>query len=148
MEGALEFARCRNFISKGMTVSHPRLPDRTFGLIFAGFFAIVAAVTWLVLGFFSVWTAILAGLFLITALICPILLLPLNRLWLQLAKGLAQINNFILLGLFFLLFVLPTSLIARLLGNDPLQRAFDRGRSSYWTPVQRQVDPETLRDQF
>lgn len=125
-----------------------RLSDRNFGLVFAAIFAIVAGAVRLAWGYVPIWAAGLAIAFLLLATARPILLLPLNRFWHRVASGIAKFNNFLLLGLFFFLFFVPVSVIFRILGKDPMERAPDRRRESYWTPVFRQADAQTFRDQF
>ena len=59
-----------------------------------------------------------------------------------------KITNPLLLGLMFILLVIPTGLIIRALGKDPMARRFDRN-ISYW--VKRNVPgstSETLRNPF
>ena len=76
------------------------------------------------------------------------MLLPLNRLWAVFAHRLGHVNNYLLLGLFFYVFIVPAGLILRLLGRDPMCRGFDAKAPTYWTPVTRRTDAETLRDMF
>ena len=131
-----------------MTTPAPRLSDRNFGFMFAAVFAILAGIVRLAWGHVPAWAVGLAIAFLTIALARPVLLLPLNRLWHRMAQGLVKVTNFILLGLFFLLFFVPVGLFFLIFGNDPIQRSFDRRRKSYWTPVDRQADAQTFRDQF
>jgi len=125
-----------------------RQSNRAFGLMFAAVFAAVAGVGWLAFDARPYWTLALAGLFLVSALVVPRVLLPLNRLWAGFARRLGRFNNFLLLGLFFYIFLVPAALIIRLLGRDPMCRARDSKAPTYWTPVGRQADAETFRDMF
>ena len=61
---------------------------------------------------------------------------------------LGHVNNYLLLGLFFCVFIVPAGLVLRLLGRDPMCRGFDAKAPTYWTPVTRRTDAETLRDMF
>lgn len=122
--------------------------DRAFGLTFAAVFAVIAVVGWLAFGAMLVWAAAVSAGFLLVALAVPLLLLPLNRLWAGFAHRLGMVSNFLLLGLFFFLFILPAGLLMRIFGHDPMQRAFKPEEDSYFTPVDRQTDSETLRDMF
>lgn len=125
----------------------PRQTDRVFGLMFAVVFAIIAMVGFLAFGVVLAWVIATAAVFLATALIVPWVLLPLNRLWAVFAGRLGHINNHILLGIFFYVFILPTGLIVRLFA-DPMHRKTDPSAQSYWSPVGRKADAETYRDLF
>ncbi len=122
--------------------------ERAFGLMFAGVFAVIAGVGWLAFDARLYWALAVAGAFLVTALAVPWVLLPLNRLWAVLARRLGRVNNYVVLGLFFYVFVVPAGFILRLLGHDPMCRGFDSKAPTYWAPVTRQTDAETLRDMF
>lgn len=125
-----------------------RQSDRAFGLMFAAVVAVIALVGWLAFDARLYWALAVAAVFLVTALAAPGVLLPLNRLWAVFARRLGGLNNYVVLGLFFYVFIVPAGLILRLLGRDPMSRAFDAKAPTYWTPVTRRTDAETLRDMF
>jgi len=66
------------------------------------------------------------------ALMRPRWLGPLNKVWFQLGLLLHRIVNPVVLGLVFVLSVIPVGLLMRLFGKDPLQRKFEPDRESYW----------------
>ncbi len=125
-----------------------RQSDRAFGLTFATVFAIIGLVGWLVFEARLIWAPVAASVFLLVALAAPGILLPLNRLWARIAHRVGLFSNALLLGSFFFLFVLPLGLIIRLFGKDPMVRTIDAEAETYWTPVGRQCDRETLTDMF
>lgn len=125
----------------------PRQTDRAFGLMFAIVFTIIAAVGFFVFAVILAWAVVTAALFLVIALVLPSVLLPLNRLWAAFAARLGRVNNFVLLGIFFYVFVLPAGLVMRLF-TDPMQRKIDPAAESYWSPVGRKADAGTYRDLF
>ena len=125
-----------------------RQSDRAFGLTFAAVFAIIGLVGWLVFEARLIWAPIAASVFLLVALAAPGILLPLNRLWARIAHRVGLFSNALLLGSFFFLFVLPLGLLVRLFGKDPMVRTIDAEAETYWTPVGRQCDRETLTDMF
>lgn len=129
-------------------MTSPRQSDRAFGLTFAGVFCVVFAVGWFGFDARLDWALVLAGLFALAAMAAPWLLLPLNRLWGRLGRGLGHVNNHALLGLFFYLMVLPMGLIIRAAGRDTMGRKFPGSAGSYWKPVERHQDGETLKDMF
>ena len=125
-----------------------RQSDRAFGLTFAAFLAIAASMIWLIFDNRLDGLYIAAAAFVVLALVVPWVLLPLNRLWQRFVHRLGQVNNVLVLGLFFWVVVVPTGLLLRLFGRDPMQRAFKRDSESYLTPVGRQANAETFRDMF
>jgi hypothetical protein len=123
--------------------------DRSFGLVFAAVFALLAAYlawrgnTW--------WPAALAlaAAFLVCALARPSLLAPLNWLWTRLGLLLGAIVAPIVMGIVYFAVFTPMGLIARLIGKDFLRLRRDPAAPTYWLPRQDQEPtPERLRDQF
>ena len=92
--------------------------------------------------------AVGAAFFLAAAVVVPGLLLPLNRLWRGFAQRLGKVNNFVVLGLFYYLLMLPLGIIIRLLGRDTMSRRRRRGEKSYWSPVKRDATPDNFSDMF
>ena len=124
--------------------------DRAFGLVFTVVFTLVAIWPW-VFGETGVrlWVAIVAVGLLVVSFVCPKILAPANRLWMQFGLLLHRIVNPVVMGLIFFLTVTPTGLIFRLLGKDPLRLKFDREAKTYWidrTPPG--PPPETMSQQF
>lgn len=123
--------------------------DRAFGLVIAGFFALVGM--WPVLRGSSLrpWPLGAAAVFLVVALACPRVLAALNRWWTGLGLLLQRIVSPVVLGLLFYLVVTPTGALMRLLGKRPLRLGFDRGVRSYW--IERRPPgpaPDTMPHQF
>jgi hypothetical protein len=56
------------------------------------------------------------------------------RLWQRAGEVLGAINSRIVLNLVFFLIFVPAGAVARVFGWDPLDRHFDRARSSYRQP--------------
>ncbi len=129
-------------------MTQPKLSDRKFGLIFAAIFAIFTLIGWFFFDQVLRWAMICSGTFLISALIVPGLLMPLNRLWGLLAGRIHRVVNFTLLALFFYLLILPFGLVMRLFGRDAMNRARAPKAASYWRPVTRHTDETTLPDMF
>ena len=128
-------------------MSLPSQTDRAFGLMFAIVFAVIAAAGFFAFDVMLLWAIWMMAIFLVLALLLPWILLPLNRWWAAFAGRLGHVNNFVLLGVFFYLFVLPAGFVMRLF-HDPMQRKVDPNATSYWSPVGRKADAETYRDQF
>lgn len=125
-----------------------RLNDRHFGLAFALVFALIGIIVWFVNGSYQYWAAVVAAVFLLLALVRPVLLLPLNRLWMEFGHAVGLVTNTILLGAFYFLIVTPFGWGIRFLSEDPMQRRANREAGSYFVPVRRRADPKTFPDMF
>lgn len=108
------------------------LGNRPFGLIFAGIFLIIAAWPLMFGGSFREWAGIVSGVFTAAALIVPAVLTPLNRAWARFGLVMHKITNPLLMGVVFYVTVVPTGLILKLLGKDPLRRKLDKTARTYW----------------
>lgn len=123
--------------------------DRSFGLVFTAFFAVVATLPLWEGGALRNWALIVAGLFLAASLGAPRLLAPLNRLWMKAGRLLGRITSPIALGIVFFGAVMPTGLLMRLFGKDPLRLRADPQARSYWIGrAPPGPAPESLKNQF
>ncbi len=129
-------------------MTHQRLSDRQFGLVFAALFAVLAVVGWLGFDARPYGSLAVAAGFVTIALLAPGVLLPLNRLWGVVTGKLGHIVNFVFLAMFFYGFIMPLGLIFRLMGRDSMARRIGSKDTTYWTRVTRHTDESTLRDMF
>jgi hypothetical protein len=123
--------------------------DRSFGVVFATVFALLALLPLLWGGAFRVWAAALGVAFLVVAFVAPTVLAPLNRQWLRFGLALHRVTSPVLLFLMFVLIFVPVGLVMRVIRRDALGLKFDKSRSSYW--VDRETDrlaPRSFDDQF
>lgn len=127
----------------------PSASDRSFGFVFAIFFTIVALLPLLNSRPIRFWSLGLATIFLLLALLIPVVLAPLNRLWGWFGSLLHRIVSPVALGVLFFLVVMPTGLIMRVLGKDPLRMQLDPHAKTYW--IERSPpgpDADSLKNQF
>ena len=123
--------------------------DRAFGLVFATVFLLIALYPLFFGAGIRWWAAVVAAVFGACAVAVPRLLAPLNRAWTRFGLVLHKIVSPVVLGIMFFGVILPTGLLMRLLGKDPLRLAFDPAAPSYW--ITRQPPgpaPESFPDQF
>jgi large-conductance mechanosensitive channel len=127
--------------------------ERSFGMIFAGFFVIIALLPIFTRAdegdFTSIWALVVAAIFAVIALCRPQLLKPVNKLWFQFGMLLHKMINPLILGAMFFFVVSPIGLIMRVLGKTPLKLRFDGNVESYW--IRREPPgpaPETMKRQF
>lgn len=122
---------------------------RNFGLLVGGVFTGIGCVLfWF--GKKSYPYIIAPGLALvILGLFSPMVLRPLQKVWMSLAVVMGWLMTRVILTLLFYLVITPIGLILRLSGKRPLDVAVDRHKESCW--IRRKIGPfdkESYRKQF
>jgi hypothetical protein len=127
----------------------PEASDRSFGLVFAGVFALIGA--WPLLRWSGPrwWAVAVAVAFALVAVARPQLLHPLNRIWLALGRLLHRVVSPVVMGAVFFLCVTPIAWIMRRRGKDILSLERRPDLSSYWiTRGPAEPHTETMKRQF
>ena len=109
------------------TADEPKASERSFGLVFSAVFALAAFLPLLDHGAIRWWAVGVSGLFLILALAAPRALVLPNMLWMKLGTLLHMIVSPVVM-----VAVVPTAVILRLMGRDPLRLKLDKKAASYW----------------
>jgi len=124
--------------------------DRSFGLTFAAFFALVAFLPLLRSSHQPRWwAASIAIVFALLALLWPKRLAVPNRLWLRFGLLLHAVISPIVLALLFYAAIVPIGLLKRIFGNDALRLRADRAADSYWiTRDSSDSVPGSMKHQF
>ena len=126
--------------------------DRAFGLTVGGILAVIGLIRGLFGTGLDLWAIVLMGVgsaLVALGLVAASTLAPLNRAWTKLGLVLFKVVNPVVLFLIFILTVVPTGLIMRWMGRDPLRLRRDPTAASYW--IERQPpgpNAEGLRNQF
>ncbi|MBL4719606.1 MAG: hypothetical protein JKY20_00535 [Alphaproteobacteria bacterium] len=121
--------------------------ERSFGLVFAAVFALIALAPLLDGALIQLWALVVAAGFALIAFIYPILLRPLNLIWFKFGLLLHKIVNPIIMGLLFYVTIMPIGLIMRLCGKDLLNLRIDKNTPSYW--IKREPhESDSMRNQF
>jgi hypothetical protein len=123
--------------------------DRSFGFVFAGFFAVVAGWSWWHGGAWWPYASGLAVVFGALALAAPAILGPLNWVWKHVGLMMGKVMNPIILGIMFYGVMTPIGLLMRWRGKDLLRMKRDGDAASYW--IERDPPgpaPETMRNQY
>jgi cobalamin synthase len=109
---------------------------RDFGLIVGGLFAAIFGLLLPILKHRSVpiWPWVVCFALVVAALAWPAALRWPHYLWTRLGLVLGRINQWIILTVVFYMIVVPTGLIMRLCGRDPMSHRFERDRDSYSVP--------------
>jgi hypothetical protein len=133
-----------------MSTLVPLPSERSFGLTFVGFFALVAAgQAWAGRPAVAGILGGAAALTLLVTLARPLLLRPLNRTWMKFGALMHAVVNPIVLGAMFFVVLAPIGIVMRLFGRDALRRRLDPQAPSYW--VKRDPPgpaPDSLPNQF
>ena len=123
--------------------------DRSFGIVFALFFLIVALLPLLHGHSILYWGMVTSAIFGVIAIATPSALKPLNRLWTRFGLLLHGVVSPIALAVLFYGVVTPTGLVMRLIGKDPLRLRLDPSIQSYWiVRASPGPDAESLKNQF
>jgi hypothetical protein len=123
--------------------------DRSFGLVFTVFFALVGVWPLVHKRPLRLWALGVSVTFLLLALALPGVLRPLNLLWARFGRLLSKITNPIITGVMFYVIFTPAGLLLRLFGKDLLRLKNDRNATTYW--IHRDpagLIPESMRNQF
>lgn len=94
-------------------------------------------------------TAVISGVFLLLALINPLLLKPVYIIWMKFAFALGWFNTRVILLLIFYIIFAPVGLALRVFGADLLDRKIDKNKDSYWRKNERsEFNPLNYERQF
>ena len=116
-------------------VSHRKVvagSDRSFGLVFAGVFVLVALLPAIHGAPVRWWALIVAAAFAAVAFFVPRILHPLNRAWFALGLLLHHVVNPVVMALMFYGAILPMALLLRALGKDLLRLKREPDSETYW----------------
>ncbi len=124
--------------------------NRSFGLVFAAVFLIIAAwpMVWRT-GGMRWWAVAVAVVFALLAMAAPSVLAAPNRWWMKLGLLMGSIVSPIVLGLLFFLVFTPMGWFLQRFGTDSLRLKRDPALTSYW--IERKPPgppPESLNNQF
>ncbi len=124
--------------------------QRNFGIVMAVAITALGLIRWALhreaapLCFFYV-----AAAFLSVGLVAPRALRPVLAAWLKFAIMLNWTVTHVLLTAAFFGMIVPTRVIIRLFGNDPLNRTWDAEASTYWEePEEQPAEFERYLNQF
>jgi len=104
-------------------------------------FALAMAIPLALIGGFLFWRGreyywyffIASGLFICPGLLVPIILLPLQKVWMSFAIIMGWFMTRLILCIMFFLILTPIALVMKVLGKDILDMKFDRNsQESYW----------------
>ena len=114
---------------------------RDFGLVTGGILAALFGLffPWVFERPIPTWPWIIAGVLAAWALVLPLSLRPVYRIWMRLSIVLSRITTPIVMGVVFFLVVTPVSLIMRAIGRDALARTLDPEATTYRVPMKQRA---------
>jgi hypothetical protein len=98
--------------------------------------------------FWSLALLLLAAAMFCLALVWPRAWAPVQAALDRFARGVAAVLTWILLGAVFVGCFIPGRLLLALLRRDPLHRAWEPARSTYWETLPRSDSADRFRRQF
>jgi len=106
---------------------------RRFGLTVGGAFLVFAAIAWW-RGHPTATTILgtLGGVLFLAGLIIPTYLGPVERAWMKLAHVISKVTTPIVMGVMYLLVLMPIGFLRRMFGGNPMVHTAKN--SSYWKP--------------
>ncbi len=122
---------------------------KKFGLtIGVALLIITALLFWLNKSSYTVW-GIIGLLFILTAMFFPVVLKPLNKIWMSLAILLGWIMTRVILSVLFYLAITPLRFIALAFNKKFLDLKIDPSAKTYWEKREKKkIDPSTYERQF
>ena len=122
---------------------------RKFGLtVGIVFLAIAAFLFWKEKGSYLA-LGIVGGFLVIAGLFLPIILKPLNKIWMTLAILMGWVMTRVILTILFFTVLTPLGFIAKLFGKDFLDLKLDKEQNSYWEiREKKEIKPIDYEKQF
>lgn len=134
----------KNFHEQYERPELPLPPDRSTGLVFTTI-ALIVAYLWRTDQTVMTVALALAGILGVVSLAAPIALRPLNIVWMKFAFLLSKVMNPIVMGLLFLIAIVPAGLLMQLV-RDPLRRRRPTG-DTYWLSPEK-IENSSMKNQF
>ncbi len=109
---------------------------RDIRIVFLIFSAIFGVLAWR--HYPSILSNVFMGIVLVIlplAAFTPTLLRPVFKLWMKLAHAVGWFNTQVILAIVFILFIIPTGLIMKLIRKDPMKRKMF-AEETYWEPYE------------
>ena len=119
--------------------------NRSFGVLFAFVFSLVAFWPILNQNEIRIWSLIIAIVFLILGFLNSKLLTPLNKIWFRFGIFLGNFISPIIMGIIFFFVVTPTGLIMKLFNRD-LINLKKNNKKSYW--IEKKDIKSSMKNQF
>lgn len=106
---------------------------REFAFVTGGVLAFIFGVflPWIFDGSYPYWPWIVLAILVGWGLFMPGYLRPVYTVWMTFALLLGRVTTPVILGVVFFVIFFPVALVFRVLGKDPMNRKFEKTRSTY-----------------
>ena len=106
---------------------------REFGLLTGTIIGVLfgALFPWLLQRAFPIWPWVICIVLSVWALLAPSSLRPIYRAWMRFGLLLNKFMTPIIMTVLFVVVIIPTGLIMRLMKSDPMRRHLDRSLATY-----------------
>ena len=121
---------------------------RKFGITLGVFFTLIAGLFLWRNKPHYIYLFGLSAFFLFFGLFFPIVLKPIQKIWMAFALIMGSIMTRVILSVLFYLVITPISLLSRLSGKDFLDLKFDKSASSYWIARKATFNKTNYENQF
>jgi hypothetical protein len=123
--------------------------NKNFGLVFTVVFGLVGVLPMLKAHPARLWALAIGLVFLALTFLAPQFLTQLNRGWAKVGLLLHHIVSPLILGLVYILAVIPTGALLRYFGKDPLRQLSKPSGDSYWIARSNsRLEAESMTQQF
>jgi predicted membrane metal-binding protein len=107
--------------------------NKSFGLVFAGFFLLIGAWPLVHHAPPRLWAFIFALVFAVLGVFAADVLAPLNRIWFRIGLALNKVVSPVILAVLYFVILVPFAQFMRWRGHDALQLTHSDAKT-YWTP--------------
>jgi hypothetical protein len=131
--------------------TYSKTEQRKFGVVMAVAIAVLGLIRYALHGFehLPVWFFVTAIIFLVLGLSVPQALRPVLVVWIKFSLVLNWFMTRLLLSVAFLAMIVPARFILFLRRKDPLKRAWEPERESYWEePEEQPTETDRYFNQF
>lgn len=120
--------------------------DRSFGLVFAAFFALIGLYPLVHAQAPRTWSLAVGAAFLAAAILVPRALNLPNKLWFKFGLMVGKVMTPVVMTLIYALTVVPIGILLRFMGKDLLRLERQPAAKSYW--IERSGDIGSMKRQF
>jgi len=122
---------------------------RKFGLTVGAVFILLAVLLFLKQNGLFFYFGTIGFFLLLTGLIFPKILRPINKIWMTIAILLGWISTRVILTILFFIILTPISFLSKLFGKRFLSSGIDYDRESYWEARdKKKLSPADYEKQF
>ena len=108
---------------------------RKYGLIMFSAFFVISTVLFLRDRSIWVYTFVPSVFFLLSSLLFPVILAPIERVWMKIAGVMGFVMTNVLLTLVYILGIIPIGILVQLFKGGSFEKGFQKKATTYWLDV-------------